>query len=102
MQIVIDIPNRIYNIVQTNRLNLIDGEIVENAIKNGTPLTENHGDLIDVNELKEFSLHNDIASSCLDGSLIYNAGDTSRGDIIWKPVIDELTVVVKAAERSEK
>ena len=46
MQIVINIPDRIYKITQNRRLNLVDGEIVENAIKNGTPLPKEHGDLI--------------------------------------------------------
>ena len=51
MQIVIDIPDRIYKITQNKRLNLIDGEIVENAIKNGTPLPKGHGKLKDVDKL---------------------------------------------------
>ena len=46
MKIVINIPDRIYKITQNRRLNLVDGEIVENAIKNGTPLPKEHGDLI--------------------------------------------------------
>ena len=51
MQIVINIPDRIYKITQNKRLNLIDGEILENAVKNGTPLPKGHGDLIDKKEL---------------------------------------------------
>lgn len=51
MQIVIDIPDRIYKITQNRRLNLVDGEIVENAIKNGTPLPKGHGRLIDANSI---------------------------------------------------
>lgn len=46
MQIVINIPDRIYKIVQNRRLNLVDGEILENAVKNGTPLPKGYGDLI--------------------------------------------------------
>ncbi len=42
MQIVIDIPNRIYKIVQKKTLNVIDDEIIEQAIKNGTPLPKGH------------------------------------------------------------
>ncbi len=64
-------------------------------------LPEGHGDLIDVNELNEFASNHDIASSALDGTLIYDAGETISGDTIWKPLIDELTVAVKAEVNKE-
>lgn len=51
MQIVIDIPDRIYKIVQKKTLNVIDDEIIEQAIKNGTPLPKTHGRLIDAEEV---------------------------------------------------
>lgn len=51
MQIVIYIPDRIYKIVQKKTLNVIDDEIIEQAIKNGTPLHKGHGRLIDANEV---------------------------------------------------
>lgn len=38
MQIVIDIPDRIYKINQNRRLNITDAEILEKAVRNGTPL----------------------------------------------------------------
>ncbi len=42
MKIVIEIPDRIYKIIQTHRtLNIMDDEILENALKNGTPLHPN-------------------------------------------------------------
>lgn len=53
MQIVIDIPDRIYNIVQNKTLNIIDSKIVEEAIRNGTPLPKGHGDLIDKGKFKK-------------------------------------------------
>ena len=52
MQIVIDIPEKIYT-------HLRDGGsigaslMIENAIKRGTPLPKGHGDLIDRRELKK-------------------------------------------------
>lgn len=52
MQIVIDIPNRIYKIVQNRTLNITDDEILENALKNGTPLPKGHGRLIDADSMK--------------------------------------------------
>ena len=42
MKIVIDIPDRIYKIVQNRTLNITDDEILENALKNGTPLPKGH------------------------------------------------------------
>lgn len=50
MQIVIDIPNRIYKIVQNKTLNIMDAEILEKAVKNGTPLPKGHGRLIDADK----------------------------------------------------
>jgi hypothetical protein len=38
MQIVIDIPDRIYKINQNRRLNITDAEILEKAVRNGIPL----------------------------------------------------------------
>ena len=93
MQIVIDIPDLDWSKVKNGSIataNLL------NAVRNGTPLPKNHGDLIDVNELNEFALNHNIGGSAFDGELIYDAGETDRGDTIYKPVIDELTVVVKA------
>lgn len=53
MKIVIEIPDRIYKIIQTHRtLNIMDDEILENALKNGTPLPKGHGNLKDANKLK--------------------------------------------------
>ena len=46
--------------------------------------------------MNEFALNHDISGSAFDGELIYDAGETTRGDTIYEPVIDELTVVVKA------
>lgn len=51
MQIVIDIPDRIYK--RQGYLNIIDSDILRNALKNGTPLPKGHGRLIDADELKK-------------------------------------------------
>ena len=45
MQIIIDIPDRIYK--RQGYLNIIDSDILRNALKNGTPLPKGHGRLID-------------------------------------------------------
>ena len=46
MQLVIDIPDRIYKINQNRTLNITDDEILEKAVRNGTPLPKGHGKLI--------------------------------------------------------
>jgi len=53
MQIAIDIPDRIYNIVQNKPLNIIDSEIVEKAIANGTPLPDD-AIIIDAKEQSDY------------------------------------------------
>ena len=53
MQIVIDIPDRIYNIVQNKTLNIIDSGIVEKAIANGTPLPDD-AIIIDAKEQSDY------------------------------------------------
>lgn len=76
MQIVIDIPDRIYKIVQNDVLNLLDEARVEEAIKNGTPLPKGHGRLIDADELYD---------GFIDGTEGYDCQTWSRieiGDII--------------------
>ena len=57
MQIVIEIDEHLYN----NAVNdlLCGNELLVFAIKNGTPLPEHHGDLIDRNELLKQPL-NDV------------------------------------------
>lgn len=57
MQIVIDIPDRIYKIVQNRMLNITDAKILENALKNGTPLPKGHGRLIDADDITDFEGH---------------------------------------------
>lgn len=64
MQIVIDIPEKIY-------IHLHDGGsigaslMIENAIKSGTPLPKGHGRLIDADEIKfenrEFDTYGDYS-----------------------------------------
>lgn len=91
MQILIDIPEEKYDRLMKQMQ--LDRNFSECKI---TPLPKGHGDLIDVNELNEFALNHDISGSAFDGELIYDAGETTRGDTIYETVIDKLTVVVKA------
>ena len=50
MQIVIDIPEKIYNDIRTKN----EHGIIFNAVKNGTPLPEHHGRLGDLDALEEY------------------------------------------------
>jgi len=49
MLIVIDIPDRIYK--RQGYLNIIDSEILRNALKDGIPLPKEHGRLIDASSI---------------------------------------------------
>lgn len=53
MQIVIEIPEEIYNELKMHPLFLSDMPAVERAIKNGTLLPKGHGDLYDYNDLSK-------------------------------------------------
>lgn len=53
MQFVIDIPEGVDVIVERNKPNEVISEILWQAVKNGTPLPERHGRLIDADELKK-------------------------------------------------
>ena len=50
MQIVIDIPDRIYK--RQGYLNIIDSDILRNALKNGTPLPKGHGRIKDIDKIE--------------------------------------------------
>ena len=54
MEIVIKIPDRIYKIIQNRVLNIMDDEILENALRNGKPLPVHHGRLIDISEYEKY------------------------------------------------
>lgn len=61
MELVIKIPEEIYSrILERNRIHTFDNETVCDAIKNGTPLLEGHGRLIDADELKKIIQENDV------------------------------------------
>lgn len=52
VELVIKIPEEIY-IYLRNGGNIGASLLIENAIKNGTPLPKGHGDLIDRNKIHE-------------------------------------------------
>jgi hypothetical protein len=53
MQLVIDIPDKVYKDIQRKSLEIqIDGDTLENAVLNGTPLPKDHGVLKDADKIK--------------------------------------------------
>ena len=51
MKIVIELGDTLYNFIKEHKLMVMDLQTVEKAIKNGTPLPEGHGRLIDADKL---------------------------------------------------
>ena len=72
MQIVIDIDDDMYKSVIDNDayvLGDVDWILLENAIANGTPLSEHHGRLIDLNDLYDFDRRKvEYAPTIIEGS----------------------------------
>lgn len=59
MELLIDIPEEIYKASQTIDVKYEDTiQIPLEVIANGTPIPEGHGNIIDVNSIKEISLSN--------------------------------------------
>lgn len=62
MELLINIPEEVYRYAKkynvSSMLALREMGICMNAIANGTPLPEGHGNIIDVNSIKEISLSN--------------------------------------------
>ena len=52
MQIVIDIPEKLFNIAKDGMLNDIQSMFICGSVSQGTPLPKGHGDLKDVDNLK--------------------------------------------------
>ena len=97
MQIVIDIDDDLYTRLFDNGVDNYDDAVdMAKAIRKGTSLPKGHGHLIDKRELEKFAFEHDIGSNALDGSLIYDAGETERGDIIWKPLFEAISTIIEA------
>ena len=96
MELVIDIDESIYNRASTNDayvLNEVDDILIENAIANGTPLPEGHGNLIDANLLADRLVElRDCLDDCDDESYesgVYKGYDCALDEIIDAPTIIE-------------
>lgn len=101
MNIVIDISDRIYSIVQNKPLNIIDSGIVEKAIANGTPLP-NDAIIIDAKEQSDYvfvekAKYNDLveaASKALTDRIkksLYEGGtDDNDGMLEQQSILDKI------------
>ena len=89
MQIVIEIHNQIYENAKNDLL--CGAGIITNAIKNGTPLPEHHGRLIDVNELLD-----DIGLEDNDENR-----DCNVGEIITLENIDRISTIIPATKEGK-
>lgn len=90
MELLIKIPDEMY--AQIIDENGIDTMLIpyKDIIKNGTPLPEGHGNIIDVNSIKEISLSN----------ITYHMVWQPRNDTELKCRI-EAPILVKSDEKSE-
>lgn len=52
MKLVIDIPEEAYELLKNEGVDWLGAEHILDAVANGTPLPEDHGDLIDVNAIR--------------------------------------------------
>ena len=101
MKVIIDILEDVYtrlfdNGIQDNEIAVDDVCEMARAIRKGTPLPKGHGAIIDIKKLEEFWKEHEIGHSAFNGELLYDAGRTSRHDVIWKPLLDVLPTIIEA------
>lgn len=88
MEVVIDIDDNIYTRLFDNGLPIDlttainDATDIATAIRNGTPLPENHGDLIERNELLDYSYEIDSMYCMYDE--VVNVDDIKNAPAIIK------------------
>ena len=71
MQIVIDVSEDAYNYIKANGARIPYYKLTD-VIKNGTPLPENHGRLIDADELKTaFPCGESVRTECVRATIDY-------------------------------
>lgn len=56
MEIVIKIPDEVYNIAKYGQYGNINVDVVRKAIADGTPLPEHHGRLIDADVIQKYQI----------------------------------------------
>lgn len=96
MKIVIDIDEHIYEqVMADSEVYVLDNEVdrilIENAIYEGTPLPEKHGDLIDVNVLKN-NIHYVPLAPIFQGDYV-----TYR-NVIFADILDMLPTIIEGSD----
>ena len=104
MQIVIDIPEKVYN----EYMDLATGCIptykacdIAWVLRKATPLPKGHGRLGDLDVLEKLCIEHDIGNSAFDNSPMIEQGHYSDGDCIWKPLFDFAPTIIEADKESE-
>ena len=93
MQIVIEIPERIYDTIQADEMiSRVQLAVLQMHILEGTPLPEHHGRLIDVNELLD-----DIGLEDNDENR-----DCNTGEIITLENIDRISTIIPATKEGDE
>ena len=90
MQIVIDIPEKVYKSIQDNDYCGISNADMYNAVKNGIPIPKGHGRLIDANEL-----YGDF----IDGTEGYDCQTWNRIEI--GDIIEDAPTIIEADTESD-
>ena len=92
MTIVIDISEKAYNALTHTEFdaNLVVDEM-RKAIANGTPLPEHHGDLIDVNVLKNNIHYAPIAP-------IFQGDYVTYRNVIFADILDMLPTIIEGSD----
>ena len=81
MQIVIDIPDKIYDTFQRGNWSVTySGKKIRDIVMNGTPLPKGHGDLIDRSTLEPDTEWSDWD----DGWISYSYGQIVDADVVIK------------------
>ena len=96
MKIVIDIPKEIYENAQNDLLCCLP--ILTEAIKNGTPLPEHHGRLIDADAIK-------YRLNCMNGDIcVSNAPSCAEclERAVTKAEIDEIPTIIPATKEGDR
>jgi hypothetical protein len=90
VQILIDIPERIYKINKKKSLNLLDRDIVQKAIREGISLQKDHGDLIDKGKLLDTLKDLDLEW------IRTNCSTDEDGVNIIEDIIEEESIIIEA------
>jgi len=80
MRMVIDIPD---NFNLENEINTLSNSVIRKALKNGTPLPEHHGRLIDVDAIE----YTHAIARCLDDGHNWNELCVTENELYDAPTI---------------